>query len=284
VTRRNTVRDTLLGCAARLRAGSLPLATAAAAAHRRLRACAALSQRITDRKRLSRALCWSSSALTAQYRCARCTCAPPAAYVRRELIRAPQFLPRYSNCHAVRSLHTPSWVGARLHHPTSVSRAGHAGGARRRSGEELRLGRAMSCMEPKHGASHASFRRRAPRKRCARSHRRCSASRLLARAFLSANACRPAAATEMADVHAVLVRRSGRTHLHDTSLRCVRAAHRAPARPVTRYWLLGCHWASMRRTPASFATLPVPRRSALASRVQRQRLRLCCRAATECST
>ena len=178
----------------------------------------------------------------------------------------------------------PPHVAARLHHPTSVSRAGHAGGARRRSGEESRLGRAMSCMEPKYGASHASFRRRAPRKRCARPHRRCSASRLRARALSSANACRPDAATEMSDVYAVLVRRSGRTHLHDTSLRRVRAAQRAPARSVTRYRLLGCHWASRRRTPASLATVPVPRRSALACRVQRQRLRMCRRAATECCT
>jgi hypothetical protein len=184
----------------------------------------------------------------------------------------------------MRSLHTPSWVGARLHHPTSVSRTGHAGDARRRSGEELRLGCAMLRMEPKHGASHASFRRSAPRKRCVRVHSRCSASCLRARALLSANACRPAAATKMADVYAVLVRRSCRTHLHDTSLRRVRAAHRAPARSVTRYRLLGCHWAPGRRTAPSLATVPVPRRSALACRVQRQRLRMCRRAATECCT
>jgi hypothetical protein len=177
----------------------------------------------------------------------------------------------------------PPHVVAWLHHPTSVSRACRAGGARRRSGEEMRLDRAMSCMEPRHGASHASFRRRAPRKRCARPHRRCSASRLRARALSSANACRPVAATDMSDVHAVLVRRSGRTHLHDTSVRCVRAAQRAPARPVTRYRLLGCHWASRRRKPASLATVPVPRCSALACRV-RQRLRMCRRAATECCT
>jgi hypothetical protein len=178
----------------------------------------------------------------------------------------------------------PPHVGAWLHHPTSVSCAGHAGDARRRSGEELRLGRAMSCMEPNHGASYASFRRRAPRKRCAHPHRRCSASCFRARALLSANACRPTAAINMADVHAVLVRRSGRTHLHDTSLRCVRAPQRAPARLVTRYRLLGCHCASWRRTPASLATVPVPRCSALACRVQRQRLRMCRWAATECCT
>ena len=105
-------------------------------------------------------------------------------------------------------------------------------------------------------------------------------SRLRARALLSADACRPAAATEMADVHAVLVSRSGQTHLHDTSLRCVRAAQRATARPVTRYRLLGCHWASRRRTAASLARVPVPRCSALACRVQRQRLRMCRRPAT----
>jgi hypothetical protein len=173
---------------------------------------------------------------------------------------------------AHRALIAYAFSGRRTaHHPTSRSRAGHAGDARRRSSEELRLGCAMLRMEPKHGASHASFRRSAPRKRCVRVHRRCSASCLRARALSSANACRPAAATKMADVYAVLVCRSGRTHLHDTSLRRVRAAHRAPACPVTRYRLLGCHWASWRRTPASLATVPVPRRSALACRVQRQR-------------
>jgi hypothetical protein len=136
------------------------------------------------------------------------------------------------------------------------SRAGHAGGSRRLRADALKHGCALSCMEPKRGASQPP---RAPRKRCARPRKRCSASCLRDRALLSADACRPASATTMADVHAVLVSRSGRTHLHDTSLRCVRAAQRAPARSVTRYRLLGRHWAPWRRTPASLATVRVPR-------------------------
>ena len=198
----------------------------------------------TRGKVFGRRLRSTSSAPTAQLRCVRSACTPPAARASaRTHVNGTQAA---SLQHWAPPEHVAYGFSGRrtAESPARARVAGlraSAGGASRLRAVAFSWECAVSWSAPMRSASQPSLSRGARSGRCARPHWRSPASCLRAHAVSSAHACHTAAATKMADVRADIGRRSRRTRLRGASLRHVHAAQRAPARSAARCWLLGCH-------------------------------------------